>query len=433
MNRFKFYFSSILSIFLLVLFTGCSQVSFDESKTEWTFLFYNDADFYPGFDPMLVFGENMFSSDNVHVLALRDPFKWNSETANNRLGRQPGDSTAAIYLVDHQQQFQLLKELGEVSMGASKTLSDFIMYAKTLYPAERYVLSIYGHGGGISGACSDDTDDDWLRMYEMKEGLKNSGGVDMIIFSAPCLMGEIGAVYELRNYVDVYIGSENVSGYIFWENPMGDIRDMLNNHPSIDTYDLGREIIKHVERNLAWVESEFKETSGQATMSAIRTDRISDLVILFENIIVYYLNHQEKFNQFMDTRYSEIETYYDWNMDLVSFLNKLMDFENDGEIVEKLTQLKGMVKTVVLAETHGSAYPDSHGLAIYHPNKNTILLNSGVYQMVDFGRDTHWDELLVNYFGPEKILEGDADTGEMPSVIRRPLTKSSGYSPGELK
>ena len=47
-------------------------------------------------------------------------------------------------------------------MGDYQTLSYFINYGKQNYPADRYLLWIYNHGGGWKGACMDDTNNDPL-------------------------------------------------------------------------------------------------------------------------------------------------------------------------------------------------------------------------------------------------------------------------------
>jgi hypothetical protein len=60
-------------------------------------------------------------------------------------------------------------------------------------------------------------------MHDMQEALSKNGGVDFVLFTAPCLMGAIESVYELRNCAKVYIGSENLSGYCWWlgATPLG--------------------------------------------------------------------------------------------------------------------------------------------------------------------------------------------------------------------
>ncbi len=63
---------------------------------------------------------------------------------------------------------------------------------------------MYNHGGGCWDACIDETDNGWLTMDDIQKALEEAGGIDILMFNAPCLMGNLEAVYELRNVVNVY-------------------------------------------------------------------------------------------------------------------------------------------------------------------------------------------------------------------------------------
>lgn len=394
-------FFPVCFIVIVVFFYSCISESSVEDYKKWTFLFYDDADFDPGYDPMEDFSNDMYSGKNINVLVLRDIHKNNAENYNWVVSKPESDYTAGIYLINESKKPILLKNMGEINMGDSNTLSDFILYAKSLFPAERYILSFYGHGGGYMGACSDETNNDWLYMGEIKQGLKAAGGVDIIMFSAPCLMGALESIYEVRDYAEVYIGSENLSGYCFWINSMHHIRSILENNPETGTLVLGRQIVKFIEDNLNWLEIFFYEGIKKSiTMSAVRTDKIKDIVVLFNEVIFYYLNNQQKFNLFMDSNYGGLETYYNWNMDLISFFNKLKDHEDNQKIKTKLEVLITKIRESVLFETHGQDHPDSNGIAIYYPNKSETEFNYNIYKLVEFAQDTWWDELLSQYFGP---------------------------------
>ena len=138
----------------------------------------------------------------------------------------------------------------EVNMGDYQTLRDFLDYAKSKCAAERYILSFYDHGSGWEGACIDITSgDDLLLMDEIQRALTDAGGVDMVCFSAPCLMGALESVYELRNCTEVYIGSEETSGYIWWWYTMGDICETLKQNPDITNLEFADIIIQSIYRN----------------------------------------------------------------------------------------------------------------------------------------------------------------------------------------
>ena len=127
----------------------------------WTILFYDDADFHNAYDPFVDFVNDAHSDVNVNVLVLQDTntmsgFLWYvyESHATLRIGRW-----------------------GEVDMGDYATLRDFIAYGKANYPADRYLLALYDHGGGWAGACTDVTNGGWLLMDDIRRALDETGGV----------------------------------------------------------------------------------------------------------------------------------------------------------------------------------------------------------------------------------------------------------------
>ena len=428
MFRIKFILLSCLFFIVLTgLFFNCSQEDSEvEEKMKWTFLFYDDADFEQGFDPIVDFKNSMPSGENVTVLIIRDIHATNASFTNYKINRSADDLTAAIYYVDNDSKLVLLKELGEVNMGDPETLSDFIKYGKDNFPADRYILSFYDHGGGYSGACSDDTSNDWLYMTEMRGALEVSGGVDIIMFSAPCLMGAIDAMYEVKDQTKVYIGSENLSGYAYWKEGMKKVKEVINVTPDIDTYEMGKKIVSGLNDTLAITENSYPGSSRGFTMCAARTDRMNDVISLFKSICAHYLNDQQKFNDFMDNNYDKIETYNDWNMDLISLLNQMIIYENDQNIIADLENLKVKVNEMIIQEFHGANFPDSTGLALYCPNKLERNLNSG-YSDIAFSRETQWDKLLINYFTLKNVNKTKINPGKIFNYNREytPLIRSS--------
>ena len=104
-----------------------------------------------------------------------------------------------------------LEDLGELNHGDPQTLIDFIDWAKTNYPAEKYALILWNHGGGwrefkeieeqaklegkdrpyYRAVCWDDTDGgDTLYMDEVQGALDVTGSHHLIGFDA-CFMGMV--------------------------------------------------------------------------------------------------------------------------------------------------------------------------------------------------------------------------------------------------
>ncbi len=363
----------------------------------WTLLLYNDADFAPGYDPTADFVEEMYGRDPLNVLILRDAHPTNAGNCNTLLHRPEDDATAAIFQADAEG-VHLLKELGEVSMGKASTLAEFVRYAKTYFPAERYILAVYDHGAGFSGSCRDDTDSDWLDMLEMRDALRDSGGVDVLMFTAPCLMASLEAMFEVKDQAQFYIGSENTSGYCYWRHAMTDIRSLLQTSPGVSTLDFVQEVIRFMSRYRC-IEYAGEE---EITMSAVRSDRLDAVVSKFAEISRNYHSvkaSQDRLVGFLQEHYTEAETYADFNMDLSNLAEKMALAENDGEAREAWKDLQDLIGQAVVAEVHGSEHPGSRGIAIFCPRKGSHRQQQqfSAYPSIRFAQVTSWDEILGAY------------------------------------
>ncbi|MFX1338923.1 MAG: clostripain-related cysteine peptidase, partial [Promethearchaeota archaeon] len=113
-----------------------------------------------------------------------------------------------------------LIDLGELNMGEQATLSDFISWGTSAFPADNYALILWNHGGGwkesneqdpdvFKSVCWDDTSfGDCLTQIELKNALVSAGvHFDLIGFDA-CLMAMAEVDYQIKDWADVRVGSE---------------------------------------------------------------------------------------------------------------------------------------------------------------------------------------------------------------------------------
>ena len=348
----------------------------DFTGKNWTWLFYDDADFYSAYDPLEDFAKEAYSGEHLDVIVLQDT----------------NYGPAKIWYINENHEHVLLEEWGEVDMGDSQTLQDFLEYGKTNYPATRYILSMYDHGGGWRGACSDVTDNGWLTMNDMQQALTNTNGVDIICFTAPCLMGALESAYELRDCVDVYIGSEANSGYgYWWYGTIAGICNMLNNDPDLSNIGIGEQIIQLITNNTQWPDS--------ITMSAIRTDKIEELANSLDTIAHDFINNfNESFGNVWSA-YGNVQSFGSgYCIDTYDFAEECLLVETNQSICQHLENVKNCVSEVVIAECHGNEYPDANGLTIFFPDPTKYSYDSRYDDSgygLDFSQDTSWDEFLI--------------------------------------
>ena len=110
--------------------------------------------------------------------------------------------------------FNDLQTLAWQNMGDGQTLYDFIDWAAGAYPADRYILVLWDHGGGYNGVCFDETADyDSLTIHEVNNALyayqqrHPSFRLDIIGFDA-CLMANIETAHTLSPYANYMVASQ---------------------------------------------------------------------------------------------------------------------------------------------------------------------------------------------------------------------------------
>lgn len=167
-------------------------------RRPWTIMYYQAGD-NAGLDNMLQYetykirdGSN---NSNLYIPVFRDTLLQ-----------------SAVYeaYVDGQRVISDIKS--ELNTGDAKTLSDFIIWAKTNFPAENYALVIVDHGNGLKGTSQDYSNnlanpEYWLSPQRFRKALEDSGMFDVIYMEA-CLVANIEHAYQARGHALYYVASE---------------------------------------------------------------------------------------------------------------------------------------------------------------------------------------------------------------------------------
>lgn len=215
----------------------------------WNILLYAAADFgEQAFKPAEPFAEYATPSKFTNVLILED-----------RYSRSENDVICSVQHTTSAMQITPLLDLGEAETDEPETLERFLRFAHEWFPAERTLLFLYGHGGAWRGACNDVSNgednlmgslDNWLTPLEMETALASVGGIDALMFSAPCVMSSLETAYELRHVTDLYVASEEMSGYILWWTAVGRIAARLADNPQLSIDELGEVTIDAIRENI---------------------------------------------------------------------------------------------------------------------------------------------------------------------------------------
>ena len=260
------------------------------------------------------------------------------------------------------------KKSADESMADPETLKSFINYSVENYPADKYDLILWDHGGGpaMGFATDQHTPAENISFSELVDAFsdnavtKDGGKFDFIDFDA-CLMGSVDLTLAFADYTDYYIASpETEPGY--GQDYTGWL-DMLGENPYTDTYTLGKKI---VDDFIAFYDTEGSIGYGQnGTLSIIDTKKfvesdlvsaLTDLSAIMHNELIQpdsegeYLFYDELFASNRAIDYGKMDIYLDLGT-LMRFMSintmELKTGNLDGETIDNTNAYKDVAKRVL--------------------------------------------------------------------------------------
>ena len=171
------------------------------------------------------------SNENVNIVTLVDRHPGYSDEEIGPLGNF--DGTTLVHV--GREEIITAFDSGELNLGDPETLKSFLVTGVTEFPADRYALILWDHGGGWTGVGPDDTDgEDILTLPEIRsgiaEGLAEVGldSIDLLGFDA-CLMATFEVATQVQDLADVMVASEELEPGHGWDfSSLEILRDRRN-------------------------------------------------------------------------------------------------------------------------------------------------------------------------------------------------------------
>ncbi len=176
--------------------------------------------------------------------------------------------------------FELVDEQPLASMASPRTLADFIRWSAEHYPAKKYALVLWDHGGGSrTGIFIDELfDGEVMYLDELRDAL-TGGGVtfEAVLFDA-CLMANIETACAIKDSARWMIASEEVvagNG-----TAVGDWLQQLYMIPQWDGERLGRWICEKTQ--VKYANETDEQAQSMLTWSVIDLSQTDCLVALVD-------------------------------------------------------------------------------------------------------------------------------------------------------
>ncbi len=292
-----------------------------------------------------------------------------------------------IWLVENND-LTLLETQEPASMGESATLSGFISYAQTNYPADHKALLLWDHGGGsVIGFGADELYGyDGLYLSEMSEAFSSVDDgqpFELIGFDA-CLMASAEMAAVAAPYAKYMVASEEVEPGSGWD--YGYLLEALAADTGMTGAELGMAITDGY-----FARSAGSGMEGDLTCSVIdlsRIDAIEQQLAAYVSSLDGQLAQPQTVQSLSQARigadkYGEepgatgTET-----LNMIDFYN-FIQLQNGGAAAD---QLMAAIQDAVVYERSGEQQVNSNGLSIYFPlevpDSSDASLN--VYNTIDF-------------------------------------------------
>ncbi len=179
------------------------------------------------------------------------------------------------------------KKLGQLDCTSPYTLSNFVKWGVREYPAERYILLFWNHGGGpVYGFGYDEFQgyDERLTLDEIKKALDECDTDFELIGMDCCIMSSLEVCYALYDHCDYMILSEEFETGIGWSYE-GFFSSLVNN-PDISIEELAHVIIDDMIKDN---EAEFED--DPSTLALINQSMIKVLYSAWKDFA--YMHEEE--------------------------------------------------------------------------------------------------------------------------------------------
>ncbi|MCR5791151.1 MAG: hypothetical protein K6G83_14815 [Lachnospiraceae bacterium] len=343
-------------------------------------------------------------SDQVNILVETGGTKeWTINEFTDEFKEFKGiDPKSLSYYHVVEEDLILENTLPLASMGDPDTLRDFIVWGSEVYPADKYMLIFWDHGGGsVFGVCIDELHNgDTLTLAEIKEAVSGADvPLEAVGFDA-CLMASLETAEALQGYGHYMIASQEVEPGTGWS--YDNFLSYLSQNPDTDGLALGKQIADSYMNKC----KEY-ETDELATLSVTDLTRIPALSAVYKSYSGEFLLSAQDTSDFQAVSQGAVRAEnYGGNTDSEGYT----DMVDLGDLVAQTgsilsmnaANVTGALRDAVCYEVHGENRANSNGLSVFYP----LYIDDDV---IGLYADTTDNTAFIEF---ASIMNGDWDSAE---------------------
>ncbi len=348
------------------------------------------------------------STNRANVVALADT----DGTGDTKLYHLEGNGNSS-QMVAVSDGGTVIPAGGEGDLSLPSTLSNFINWSVRNYPAQRYALVLWGHGGDLFTGVGPDKGR-WLDLSDMTVALEWSGEHMNILGFDACYMGSLEIYDSLAPYSDFIVSSQVEEQEEGWNYTW--LVKRISTVPETDGITLARQIVDSY--------ADYYQGRGDVAIAAVDTHMLlRSFMPAFEawaSLMQYRLFPE--YPVISRIRNASVPYYRDM-LDLGSML-RLTNMTSDASttIREASAYLLSQQTRVFVREFHSQLY-NINGLGLYFPEEGPDSSYPSLFS-------SRWSDFLSEYISPVPYpgasISPDSGTTPFPAEITVALTSPEG-------
>ena len=284
------------------------------------------------------------------------------------------------YVVNNHK-LELKGQLGILDMGNPQALTDFITWGQDNYPADKYVLVFWDHGGGALGGFGGNKRDDPtnasfaspMSIAQLKEGVENAvkgrpeRRLELIGFDA-CLMATLEVADAFKDLGRYLTASQEIEPGAGWN--WAAVLNHIVSNPGTDGASIGATIADSYGAKM-----NNEDTGAIITFSIIdlaKVPRINTALAAFSNKYMTLLagsNSLPAWNDLASSRSHALDFANNLEMvDLVSMFYSEPLMNSELLVSAELTELANATKDAVVKKVSGPYRTGASGLSVMFPS-----------------------------------------------------------------
>ncbi|MDR5781020.1 clostripain-related cysteine peptidase [Caballeronia sp. LZ065] len=306
-----------------------------------------------------------------------------------RVGPVPDWRNVRRYSVANQKLTELAN-LGPVDMGQPETLTDFITWAKQKYPAKKYRLVLWDHGGGWTGYGDDENSDHGFTLAQLTQSIQAAVAAtnihfDVIGFDA-CLMATVEVASALAPYADYLLASEENEPGPGWN------WQALVQNATADAKTFGQVVADAFILKQAQAQ---EPADASATLSLVDLSKTGAVRSALDTLAQQLSSAVTDAQSWLVVAQSRLASTSFGGADETDIVNLAAHLSAGGVAAQAANALSEATAAAVVYKNNGRNFKDAGGLSVYFPASALDTRTPASYAAISF--DAGYQTMVASF------------------------------------